>query len=151
MHLPESVELMNVCMLLDDQNRMLVQDRTDPSWPVLCFPGGHVEPDEICIDAVIREMQEETGLTILSPYLVGIKEWRKSNGARALVLLYRADAYEGTLISSKEGENRWMTREEIAQHPRGASLMDFLPVYDQERITQMYYEQTDDGWQPSYR
>lgn len=151
MHLPESIELMNVCMLVDEQNRMLVQDRTDPSWPVLCFPGGHVEAGENCLEAVIREMQEETGLTILSPYLVGIKEWMRKDGARAMVLLYRADAYEGTLISSEEGENRWMTREEIIQHPRGQNLLDFLPVYDNERITEMYYEKADDGWHASYR
>lgn len=43
MHTPAPIELMNVCLLRDDANRMLVQDRTDPSWPVLCFPGGHVE------------------------------------------------------------------------------------------------------------
>ena len=43
MHTPAPIELMNVCRLRDDANRMLVQDRTDPSWPVLCFPGGHVE------------------------------------------------------------------------------------------------------------
>ena len=40
MHTPAPIELMNVCLLRDDANRMLVQDRTDPSWPVLCFPGG---------------------------------------------------------------------------------------------------------------
>ena len=33
MHTPAPIELMNVCLLRDDANRMLVQDRTDPSWP----------------------------------------------------------------------------------------------------------------------
>jgi len=80
MHTPAPIELMNVCLLRDGANRMLVQDRTDPSWPVLCFPGGHVEIGETCADAVIREMQEETGLTVVSPRLVGIKEWMKHGG-----------------------------------------------------------------------
>lgn len=146
----EQVELMNVCMLTDAQGRMLVQDRIDPSWPVLCFPGGHVEPGEDCVDAVIRELQEETGLTILAPYLVGIKEWHKKNG-RAIVLLYRAEHWEGTLLSSDEGENRWMTREEIAAHPRGKNLMEFLPAYDDERITEISYQEAADGWHAVYR
>ena len=83
MHTPAPIELMNVCLLRDDANRMLVQDRTDPSWPVLCFPGGHVEIGETCADAVVREMQEETGLTVVSPRLVGIKEWMKHGGIGA--------------------------------------------------------------------
>ena len=100
MHTPAPIELMNVCLLRDDANRMLVQDRTDPSWPVLCFPGGHVEIGETCADAVVREMQEETGLTVVSPRLVGIKEWMKHGGqTRALVLCYEASAYTGTLTS----------------------------------------------------
>ena len=101
MHTPYPIELMNVCLLRDDANRMLVQDRTDPSWPVLCFPGGHVEIGETCADAVVREMQEETGLTVVSPRLVGIKEWMKHGGqTRALVLCYEASAYTGTLTSA---------------------------------------------------
>ena len=131
MHTPAPIELMNVCLLRDDANRMLVQDRTDPSWPVLCFPGGHVEIGETCADAVVREMQEETGLTVVSPRLVGIKEWMKH--------------------SSAEGENRWMTREEIAAHPRGKSPLDFLPVYENPDVTSMFYVPDGDGWTAVYR
>ena len=152
MHTPAPIELMNVCLLRDDANRMLVQDRTDPSWPVLCFPGGHVEIGETCADAVVREMQEETGLTVVSPRLVGIKEWMKHGGqTRALVLCYEASAYTGTLTSSAEGENRWMTRAEIAAHPRGKSLLDFLPVYENPDVTSMFYAPDGDGWTAVYR
>lgn len=152
MHTPAPIELMNVCLLRDGANRMLVQDRTDPSWPVLCFPGGHVEIGETCADTVIREMQEETGLTVVSPRLVGIKEWMKHGGqTRALVLCYEASAYTGTLTSSAEGENRWMTRAEIAAHPRGKSLLDFLPVYENPDVTSMFYAPDGDGWTAVYR
>ena len=87
MHTPSPIELMNVCLLRDDANRMLVQDRTDPSWPVLCFPGGHVEIGETCADAVVREMQEETGLTVVSPRLVGIKDEARRADPRAGAVL----------------------------------------------------------------
>ena len=61
----EPVELMNMCVLRRG-SKVLVQDRTDPNWPGVAFPGGHVEKGESFTDAVIREVQEETGLTISS-------------------------------------------------------------------------------------
>ena len=69
----EPVELMNMCVLRRG-SKVLVQDRTDPNWPGVAFPGGHVEKGESFTDAVIREVQEETGLTISSPRLCGIKD-----------------------------------------------------------------------------
>ena len=35
------------------------------------LPGGHVEPGEPFVDAVIREMKEQTGLDIKNPRLQG--------------------------------------------------------------------------------
>lgn len=97
----EPVELMNMCVLRRG-SKVLVQDRTDPNWPGVAFPGGHVEKGESFTDAVIREVQEETGLTISSPRLCGIKDWCE-DGVRHVVLLYRAEQFTGTLRSSDEG------------------------------------------------
>lgn len=79
-HPTEHCELTNLCMLTDDEGRILVQDRTDPSWPGICFPGGHVEPGESFVESVIREVREETGLTILDPILCGIKQFPLQGG-----------------------------------------------------------------------
>lgn len=38
----EPVELMNMCVLRRG-SKVLVQDRTDPNWPGVAFPGGHVK------------------------------------------------------------------------------------------------------------
>ena len=94
----EPVELMNLCMIRRG-SKVLVQDRTDPNWPGVAFPGGHVEKGESFTDAVIREVQEETGLIISSPRLCGIKDWCE-DGVRHVVLLYRAEQITGTLRSS---------------------------------------------------
>ena len=52
----EPVELMNMCVLRRG-SKVLVQDRTDPNWPGVAFPGGHVEKGESFTDAVIREFR----------------------------------------------------------------------------------------------
>ena len=64
-HPTERCELTNLCMITDAENRILVQDRTDSSWPGICFPGGHVEPGESFVASVIREVQEESGLVVI--------------------------------------------------------------------------------------
>ena len=43
-------------------------------WSGYAFPGGHVENGESFAESVIREIYEETGLTIQNPQLVGIKK-----------------------------------------------------------------------------
>ena len=59
----ETVEFTNMCMICDG-SRVVVIDREKRDWPGITFPGGHIEPGESFTDAVIREVQEETGLHI---------------------------------------------------------------------------------------
>lgn len=94
----------NMCMVCDGEGRVLVQDRQSPDWPGVTFPGGHVEPGESFTQSVIREVREETGLTVEHPRLCGIKQFQTEQGERYVVLLYRADRFSGTLTSSDEGE-----------------------------------------------
>jgi ADP-ribose pyrophosphatase YjhB (NUDIX family) len=56
--------------VLDDTERLLlIRHAVDGRWVV---PGGCVEPDEAPVDAVIREMREETGLTTEPVKLLGV-------------------------------------------------------------------------------
>ena len=112
----ESAVFTNMCMVRDG-DRVLVINRNDPGWPGLAFPGGHVEKGEAFADSVIREVYEETGLTIEQPQLCGIKQFRTEENSRYIVLLYRTDKFAGELISSGEGEVFWLTLEQLDQYP----------------------------------
>ncbi len=43
----ERTILTNMCMVSDGCGNVLMQNRTDPAWPGLSFPGGHVEPGRV--------------------------------------------------------------------------------------------------------
>ena len=74
----ETVELTNMCMVEDGKGNVLVQNRLDPNWSGIVYPGGHVEAGESITASVIREIREETGLTIENPTLCGVKQfWRR--------------------------------------------------------------------------
>ena len=71
MNRTEPVELTNMCMVYRG-DELLVQNRFHKDWHGVIFPGGHVEPGEMFSESVIREIKEETGLTIFQPKLCGI-------------------------------------------------------------------------------
>lgn len=73
----------------NDGNKVLVQDKIDDDYCGLQFPGGHVEKGESFTDAVIREVFEETGLTISSPELYGIKDWSNDDDSRYMGLSHQ--------------------------------------------------------------
>lgn len=141
------IELTNMCMLQRSDGRVLVQNRRDPNWGGLTFPGGHVEPGESLVDSVIREMREETGLTIKHPRLIGTKSWMQKDGSgRYLVLLYVANEYEGELHSSEEGDVRWMTLEEMRTGQMVDGMELYFRVFLDRDVNEIWYELNGDGW-----
>ena len=71
----EKVKLTNMCMIVDEKtNKVLVQDRTKNDWDGITFPGGKLELGEAVVPSTIREVQEETGLTVSNLQFCGIKD-----------------------------------------------------------------------------
>lgn len=142
----EEVELTNMCMLCDGKGNVLVQNkRGNSAWHGWNFPGGHVEKGEYVTPSVIREMKEETGLTIEAPRLCGIKEFHKTkDGKRYLVFLYAADRFSGELKASHEGEVFWYPLSELE---RSAELADgfaeMLPVFTSRDISEVFYTDSE--------
>ena len=140
----EKVEFTNMCMVCDG-SRVVVIDRKKQEWPGVTFPGGHVEPGEAFSDAVIREVQEETGLNIRSPQLCGIKDWCE-NQCRYVVLLYKTSHFDGELCSSSEGKVWW---EEIVNLPNlnlSLDMNDMLRVFTEEDLSEFFYYQEGGEW-----
>ncbi len=135
----ESAIFTNMCMISDGSGNVLVQDRRNPDWPGITFPGGHVEPGESFTDSVVREVFEETGLTIENPQLCGLKQFQTRQGERYVVFLYRADRYHGTLRSSSEGEVFWIPREKLPEYPLVPDFPDMVRVFEEPELNEFFY------------
>lgn len=142
----EMAEFTNLCMVSDGNGNILVQDRKNPDWPGITFPGGHVEPGESFTDSVIREVFEETGLTIENPVLCGVKQFQSDEGARYVVFLYRADRWHGELESSSEGEMFWIPRQKLSEYLTVPDFEDLVRVFESPDLSEFYYTKENGGW-----
>mgnify|MGYP000896003729 FL=1 len=140
----ENVELTVVCML-EDGDKILLQDRVKTDWHGYALPGGHVEKDESFLDAVKREMKEETGLEIRNPRLVGLKQFPIDNG-RYLVVLFKATEWSGELTSSEEGEMEWVEYARLPELDTVADLEEMLRMMNSPDLTELRYVPNGDNW-----
>lgn len=140
----ESVELTVLC-LVHQGGLLLLQNRIKKDWQGWTMPGVHVEPGESIVDAVVREMQEETGLTILHPKLCGVKQF-PIEGGRYLVFLFETEEFEGCLRSSEEGQMRWIERSRLGEYKTVDDLEEMLDVMLTQELTEFQYLVNGDDW-----
>lgn len=140
----ERVELTTLCMVYDEQ-KLLLQKRLKKDWPGYVFPGGHIEPGESIVESVIREMKEETGLTISHPRLCGVKQF-PIDGGRYIVFLFKTNQFEGELRDSEEGPVEWVSRGELDSYELVEDFYELLEVMEDDHLTEFQYIVNDDEW-----
>lgn len=139
------VTLTNMCMIIDG-TKVLVENRKKSDWPGITFPGGHVEIKESLTDAVIREVYEETGLTISKPRLCGVKDWVNDDGSRYIVLLYKTNQFTGNLKSSSEGEVYFVELDEMKNLDLASGMDKMLEVFLNEDISEEFFLKENGNW-----
>ncbi|MBE5929885.1 MAG: 8-oxo-dGTP diphosphatase [Lachnospiraceae bacterium] len=145
----ETVELTVLC-LIRRGDEYLLQDRVKKDWKGFTLPGGHVEPGESIVDAVVREMKEETGLTVKNPKLCGVKQFpisgESGENGRYLVFLFVADKFSGEIVSSEEGTMHWVKKEDLPKVNLVNDFKELLDVMLDENLSEFQYVVEDGKW-----
>lgn len=140
----EQVELTVLC-LIHNEDSYLLQDRVKKDWKGYTLPGGHIEPGESIVDAVVREMKEETGLTIKAPRLCGVKQF-PIEGGRYIVFLFETDQFEGKLVDSEEGKMHWVKISELSNVNLVNDFEELIEVMMSNILTEFQYVVENDEW-----
>ncbi len=147
----EQVILTNLCMITDGQS-ILVQDRKSEKWPGVTFPGGHIEHGESIISSIIREVKEETGLTVSNLELCGVQNWTDPKDQyRYLVFCYKTSHFSGTIQSSEEGQVFWMDRVDLKNVQLADGSESMLEIFEQPQLTENYSWFAEGEWKVENR
>lgn len=140
----ERVELTVLC-LVEDGSKILLQNRIKSDWHGYTLPGGHVKMNESFVDAVKREMKEETGLSIRNPILVGVKQFPIDHG-RYIVFLFKTNGFSGKLRSSEEGKMEWVEYDRLKDINTVDDFEELLKVMNSNNLSEFQYIIKEDIW-----
>ena len=107
--------------------------------------GGHFEADESPEECLLREVWEETGLTIESPILCGLYHWYKG-AVHNVITLYKAEKFTGTLTSSEEGKVYWIPVEELKSKELATGMEYVFKIMESEQIGECYMHLEANGF-----
>jgi len=127
----------------DPQGRVLfVAQQSGPFGGNWLLPGGGVEPGESALDAVVREIREETGLTLRNPRFTGLYELRGSwaqGDYHLMMLAFRGEA-AGAIPPDFQGDGvggvRWAHIHELPLHSTDLQILTDagLAAFDSQAV-----------------
>ena len=96
--------------------------------------GGKFEEGESPEDCLLREVKEETGLTLTDYRYRGIVTFVSDRWPTEYMHLFTADGYTGTLKDCDEGVLEWLPRQKLTQIPHWEGDEIFLDLIAREDV-----------------
>lgn len=96
--------------------------------------GGHLEEGESPDECIVREVKEETGLTLTNYKFRGIVTFVLEDWGTEYMFLYTADGFEGEIIECNEGNLEWVKKSKVYE----------LPVWEGDKIFFRLLEERQD-------
>lgn len=109
---------LTVAAVIEREGRFLFVEEPDKvtGLPVINQPAGHVEPGESPLDAVRREVREETGLAFTPSAIVGLYPLKAANGSDYFRICYTGTVPDGAEAVPEDADIlrcHWLSRAEL--------------------------------------
>lgn len=124
----KKISLTTLCYIEKDDKYLMMhrvkkeKDLNKDKWVGV---GGHFEADESPEECLLREVKEETGLTLTSWRFRGIVTFLSDEWPEAeYMCLYTADGFEGEMITCDEGTLEWVDKSKVYE----------LPIWEGDKI-----------------
>ena len=110
---------LTVAAVIERRGRFLFVEEPDKvtGRPVINQPAGHVEPGESLLEAVRREVREETGLVFTPTAIVGLYPLKAANGSDYFRICYAGTVPDAAVAVPEDPDIlrcHWLTRAELA-------------------------------------
>jgi 8-oxo-dGTP diphosphatase len=129
---PERPYLAASAAIVRDGKVLVVRRARPPANGLFTLPGGVVETGETLVEAVAREVREETGMTIEPVALAGFREAilrdAQSRVERHFIILCFASRWRAgePILNEELSEARWLEPAELAGLPTTPGLAEIV-------------------------
>jgi len=106
-----------LCILRSEAGFLLLRRSKEPNLGKYVPVGGHLEPFETPRAGAIREVKEETGVSIEEPRLVGILTETSPTDYNWIIHIYMADIPAIPPVECVEGTLEWVAQEQLSTIP----------------------------------
>ena len=127
-----------LCYIKKDDKYLLLhrtKKKDDPNEGKWIGVGGHIEDGESPEECLLREVKEETNLTLTSYRYRALITFVSDVYETENMYLFTADAFDGELdYACDEGELEWVSKDKLLDLPMWEGDKKFLPLIMDETI-----------------